>query len=519
MRKARIAAIVLSAAAWGSAWAVDLSLVEAAERGDRQTVLALIEQGADVNAAHPNGTTALHWAVHQNDVDLVRRLIKAGADVRVENDFGATPMSEAAIIGNPEIIKLLLDAGADVESPNREGQTALMAVARTGNVKAAELLIKRGANVNARERWGGQTALMWAAAQKHPEMIRLLIKHGADVNARATVRDWPRKVTAEGRPKDMNRGGFTPLLYAAREGCVPCARELLKGGADIDLHDPDRTTPLVLALMNLHWDFAKFLIEAGADVNKWDLFGQTPLYVAVDMNTLPRGGRPDLPSTDDTTGLEVIELLLKAGANPNIQLKLRPPYRNVPFDRGGDVILSTGATPLLRAARAADIPAMKLLLQYGARVDLPNAQGVTPFMAAAGMGHGSNPTRGRFKTDADAVEAVRLLKEAGADVNRQALNGTTALHAAAQLGWNETIKTLVAFNAELEIPDAKGLRPIDYAAGRYEPAFLAPPPQPLPETIGLLKQFIVAATGREPLEFSGDLSRNRRGTGGNTVAN
>src|SRR5690606_8694097 len=163
------------------------------------------------------------------------------------------------------------------------------------------------------------------AAQGHPEMIELLIKHGADPNARSVVRNWQRKVTAEGRPKDMNLGGFTPLLYAAREGCVECARKLLAGGADIDLPDPDNTT--VLALMNLRWDFAKFMIESGANVNDWDFWGNTPLYVAVDMNTLPQGGRIDLPAEDATSGIEVIELLLKAGANPNAQLKLRPPYR------------------------------------------------------------------------------------------------------------------------------------------------------------------------------------------------
>ena len=166
-----------------------------------------------------------------------------------------------------------------------------MAVARTGNVEAATLLLDAGADVNAIELWGEQSALMWAAAQKQPAMIKLLIARGADVDARGAVRNWERKVIKEPRPKDMNQGGFTPLLYAAREGCIECAKELAAGGADLDLADPHRVTPLVMALLNLHFDFAAYLIEAGADINKWDLYGRSPLYMAADTSTLPVHGQ------------------------------------------------------------------------------------------------------------------------------------------------------------------------------------------------------------------------------------
>jgi hypothetical protein len=176
------------------------------------------------------------------------------------------------------------------------------------------------------------------------------------VNARATVRAWQRRVTAEGRPKDMNRGGLTALLYAAREGHVESVRALLAGKADINLADPDGTTPLVLALMNGQWDTAKLLVESGADVNFWDFWGQSPLYMAVDMNTLPTGGRTEVPGMDATTGIEVIRLLLAKGANPNVQLKLRPPFRHAVQDRLTDPMLTTGATPLL-ARREGSRPA------------------------------------------------------------------------------------------------------------------------------------------------------------------
>jgi uncharacterized protein len=513
--KGRFAAIVLSAIAASTAWsAPEGTLIHAAENKDHAGALQLIEQGADVRAKDVDGSTALHWAAHYADVELVDKLIRAGADVNVSNDYGSSPMMEAAVLGNAQILKLLLDAGADVESPNPEGQTALMAVARTGELEAAQVLLSHKANVNAVEQWGGQTALMWASAQSQPEMVQLLVKHGADVNARSVVRDWQRRVTAEGRPKNMNHGGFTPLLYAAREGCIECARHLLKAKADINLTDPDGLTPLNLAITNMRFDFAAAMIEAGADVNKWDFFGRTPLYSAIDLNTLPRGGRPDLPSTDHLSGYDVAELLLKAGANPNAQLKLRPPYRNGVFDRGGDQVISTGAAPLLVAAKVGDAKSVALLIQYKALIDLPTATGVTPLMAAAGMGHSFNPTRGRYKTDAQAVECLRLLKEAGGEINGKDNEGLTALHSAASLGWDGTVQALVADGAQLEALDAKGLTPIDYAAGRHPRAFLEPEHIPHDSTISILRNYIVAATGRQPKEFSGTLNKQTRGTGG-----
>ncbi|MGA2879318.1 MAG: ankyrin repeat domain-containing protein [Bryobacteraceae bacterium] len=469
-------------------------LIRAVKAGDATAVSSMIKQGVDVNAPEANGTTPLHWAVYQRDAALVKRLIAAGAKVSVVNQFGSTPMQEAAVTGDAEIIKMLLAAGADVESANAQGQTALMVVARTGKVDAAKALLIAGAKVNATESFGGQTALMWAAAESQPAMIRMLLEYGAKVNARGTERDPQTRITAEPRPKDRHIGGFTPLLYVARQGDVECAKALIEGGADINMYTRDRETPLVLALENQHFDLAKYLISAGADSDKWDLYGRSPLYTAVDLSTLPTGGRPDTPSTDKTTAMEVIQMLLDNGANPNLQLKLRPPYRNVVFDRGGDQVLSTGATPLLRASKGGDNPAaMKLLLEHGALVDLPTADGVTPLMIAAGMGHGSNPTRGRYQTDDDAVEALKILLKAGADINRRAANGQTAMHAAALKGWNATIRYLAENGAALEPKDRDGKTPLDFANGNYKPAFgggVNAPPSSFPETAKLLKELI-----------------------------
>jgi ankyrin repeat protein len=507
-----LAACALAAAA--DRTALDQQLFEALKAQDPETALYALSQGADPKAREPDGTTPLHYAAHFADLRLMGALVKAGADPDARNEFGSMPLAEAAATGNADAIRLLLKAGADVEAPNPEGQTALMVVARAGKVDAAKHLLKAGADVNAREQWAGQTALMWAAAQGQVEMIRVLLKAGADANARGATREWQRRVTSEPRPKGMNRGGFTPLLYTAREGCIECARELLKGGADINRADPDQTTPLVVALMNLRFDYAAFLIKAGADVNRWDLYGQTPLYVAIDMNTLPRGGRPDLPSEDFTTGLQVAEMLLAAGANPDIQLKLRPPYRNYIFDRGGDQVLSTGATALHRAAKGGDVEAVQLLLRYKANVSLPTEDGTTPLMVAAGAGHGANPTRGRYKTDAQGAECVRLLIAAGAKVNEAApRTGNTALMAAAAHAWNETVRELAKQGADLEAQDRRGLRAIDHAAGRAERGFLEPERPPSNETIKVLRELIMAKTGREPLETKVVPPQPGRGTG------
>jgi ankyrin repeat protein len=462
--KARALGLWLALGAGGAA--AQGSLVDAARNDDHKTAVALLAERADPNQVEADGTTPLHWAVHFNDADLVIRLLEAGASVAVANDYGATPMSEAAIAANPEVLGALLRAGADVDSPNADGQTARMVIARGGNTAAAKVLIDAGADVNAREQRKGQTALMWAVAQSHPAMVELLLAHGAEVDARSTVNEWERMVTAEPRQKNLMPGGFTPLLYAARQGCLECAKQLVEAGAQVDLTDPDGVTPLLSALLNAHFDTAKYLLEAGAMVNKWDFWGRTPLYAAVDFNTLPHGGRPDRPSLDDTTALAMIDILLEAGANPNAQLKLFPPYRSLRMDRGADAILDIGTTPLLRAARGADVAAIERLVAAGALIDLPQRDGITPLMAAVGAGASSIDTRGKFRTAVEALETADALLEAGAAIDQTDARGRTALHYAAAAGYTDVALLLVERGANLTVADADGVTPVDAANGK-----------------------------------------------------
>jgi uncharacterized protein len=456
-------------------------IVDAAQRGDEASVARELEHGIDVNTRSPDGTSALHWAVYSDNARLVERLVEAGADVNATNDFGSTPLGEAAVASDLAVVKALLDAGADVDAPGKDGQTALMVIARGNNVEAARLLIEHDADVNAKEAWREQTALIWAAAQSEPGMIKLLLEHGADPNARSKPTDWQRQISAERRRQYRPFGGLTSLLYAAREGCVECVRALVEGGADPDLSDPRNVTPLIMALDNLHFDVAAYLISAGATLDMWDWWGRTPLYMAVDMNTLTPGGRPDQRSTDKATGLDIVEQILAAGANPNIQLKIQPPYRES-HDRGCDSMLNTGTTPLLRAAKTFDTAAMRLLVAHGARVDLPNSSGITPLMAAAGYGsvecdiRGYGPGIPHYLTkdvEAKSIEALQVLLDAHAGVNDRTSGGgrgrgpgQTSLFGAAFWGWNDVVSFLVQHGARVDVADAEGRTPVDAALGR-----------------------------------------------------
>ncbi|HTW65535.1 MAG TPA: ankyrin repeat domain-containing protein [Bryobacteraceae bacterium] len=466
----RAAILFLTAAvAFAATNGVPSSLINAVKSDDREAAIVLIDQHVDVNAALPDGTTALQWAAHNGDAELVERLLKAGADAKAHNQFGSSPMSEAALNGNVAVIEALLKAGADPDSPSADGETALMVISRTSNVAAADLLIEHGAHVNATEKQKDQTALMWASAESQPAMVRELIAHGADVNARERVEENLAQVSPEPRAQHLSYGGLTSLLYATREGCLTCVEDLVDGGAKLNMPDPEGVTPLIMAISNAHFDTAKYLIDKGAMINKWDWWGRSPLYCAVDMNTIPHGGRADGPSLDETTPLQIIELLLDKGANPNLQLKLLPPYRSVGADRGVDLMLTMGTTPLLRAAKALDAPAIKLLLAHGALANLPNIRGTTPTMAAAGLGSVDADTRGVYTTpdvQERSLASLQLLVGAGGEINAKDSRGQTPLHGAAFWGWNDVVQFLVEHHADLNAVDSKGKTPIDSAMGR-----------------------------------------------------
>jgi ankyrin repeat protein len=463
--------LLVAALAAAPVFAASADLAGAIKSGQRAAAVDMIaKKSADVNVAEPDGTTALIWAASLNDLDLVVRLLKAGANPNVRNQFGSTPLAEAALNSNNDMIKALLDAGANPNTAGADGQTPLMLIARTANVAGAKLLLDKGANVNVKEAQREQTPLMWAAASSQGPMMRELLARGAEVDAKSAVDLMTPLVSSEPRALPRPPGGMTAMLFAVREGCLDCVKALAEKGAKIDLPDPEGVTPLISAIFNAHFDVAKYLIEKGANVDRWDWWGRSPLYLAVDYNILPHGGRPDQPSLDETLPIDIVRVLLEKGANPNLQLKLLPPYRATGADRGVDQMLTVGATPLLRAAKAMDAPAIKLLLEHGAIVDLPNSQAMTPTLAASGMGSIDADTRGYFTTpdvQERAIASLELLLAHGGEVNGLAGRLSQApLHGAAFWGWNDVVEYLLKKGADINLKDSRGFTALDYAMGR-----------------------------------------------------
>jgi uncharacterized protein len=443
----------------------DPPLVAAAKDGDRTRAMRLIADAADVTAVEADGTTALHWAVRYDDLELAEGLLEAGADATAANRYGVTPLYLAALNGSAAMIERLLAAGADVNAVGNEGETALMTVAQTGVVAAADVLIEHGADVNAREAWHGQTALMWAAAERHPAMLERLIEAGADVDAISNVKEWERQSSDEPRAKWLPPGGFSALLYAAREGCTDCVPVLAAAGANLNQTTAEEISGVVLALINGYYDTAIALLEAGTDPNIYDYTGRGALYAAADFNTMPVSNRPApdvLPN--EHTALDVMRLALEKGADPDAALTRQAPYRSK-IDRGNDTVLTTGTTALLRAAKSADIPAIELLLAQGADPALTTRSGVNALMLAAGLGTSEQDTTGRFKKQADIIDAIDILIAQGLDVNATDRGGRTALHGAALQGYDDVVAALVERGADLTAADEDGFTALDTARG------------------------------------------------------
>jgi ankyrin repeat protein len=296
-------------------------------------------------------------------------------------------------------------------------------------------------------------------------MVKELASHGADLNARSTVNHWERDVTAEPRRKYMPLGGWTPLLFAARQGCLACAKNLAEAGADLNLQDPDGVSPAVTAIVNSHYNVATYLIEKGADVNLADHWGRAALWAAVDMHTAPHSTRPDAVESELVNSSDLVKAVLAHGADVNAPLILFPPYRSL-GDRGSDNILGIGATPLLRAAKAGDAEAIRWLLAKSADPNIPNLNGISPLLAAAGLGSRDSDTRGRYKTESDGIESVKLLLDAGADIRAADDKGQTVMHGAAFWGWSRMVQLLADHGAASDVKDKKGMTPIDSAMGR-----------------------------------------------------
>ena len=459
---AAVSVASLSAAAGGN-----LKVVDAARLGNREAVRALIAQKANVNVAEADGMTALDWAVRANDLLTVQMLIRAGANVNAASRYGMTPILFAAQNGDPAVVAALVKAGANPNSALPEGQTALMTAARTGSVESIKLLVETGANVDAKEQWQGQTALMWAASQNNAAAVKALIALGANKDERSKLLSFPEmKWETSGMVTTvLPRGGWTPLMYAARDGAADAIAALADAKADLNATDPDGTTALMYAITNAHFDTAAVLIEKGANPNVADSTGTTALYSAVDMHTMgPMLSRPSPKLVDKLDSADIVRILVAKGANVNARLKR--PIIGRHHTPTGDASLGEGTTPLARAAKSNDLQLMHVLLDAGAdpKLTLKDRTTVLMISAAGGAVVGAYAVAIPVTEDS-SIEAIKLCLDRGVDINAFKTNGTTAVHSAVQRGAPKVVRYLAEHGAKLDMKNKQGRTPLDIADG------------------------------------------------------
>jgi ankyrin repeat protein len=509
-----------AAGAVGAAAERDYATVaDAAMDRDAEAVRALLAEGADANARGAFGTPALHWLVRVGDRATVGMLLDAGADPNLLTPQGVAPLHLAIANRDVATLDLLLAAGADATVADHAGETPLMLTARVGDVGIASRLLAAGALADTRDAEYDQTALMIAARQGNVDVVRLLVAEGADVNAKTRAAAVPafRKPADNAGSKGVGivRGGWpehgmrspvpgakTPLLYATRRGDLEITKLLVDAGADLELADADDVTPLLNAILNAsiaaargtpdghaHLAVARFLIERGANVDATDWYGQTPLWAAVDVRNLDVNGPDRDNGIDRAAALELIEILLAHGADPNARTREYPPERRFLTPLGSlSWVDFTGQTPFLRAALAGDVTVMRLLLAHGADPAITTFAGTTPLMAAAGVNWVFNQT---FDEGSDALlKAVELCFELGNDIDATNSMGLAAVHGAANRGSNDILEFLAAHGAALNTADPHRRTPLVWAEG----VFLAThPPQRKPATIALLTRLLDAA--------------------------
>ena len=417
------------------------TLLDVVKAGDAAAARTLLARGGDPNSADADGSTVLHFAVENDETELIQALLAAGARARVANRHGITPLHLAATNGNATIVQRLIAAGADVNGVTPGGETALMMAARTGDPETIKALLTHGAMVDAKEGWRGQTALMWAATENNAAAIRLLVEAGADVKTKSTG------------------GSFSAFLFAVRGGHIDAARALLDSGANVNERLSDGMSALVLALYNAHFELAAFLLDRGADPNAAEQ-GWTALHQVAWSRRPNRGfNMPGAVPTGRIDSLELVRKLVAKGANVNARMTKEP------RDGNRNMLNRIGATPFVMAAKSADVPLMRVLLESGADPKIKTNDGTSALMAAAGVGvYGPGESPG---THEEALEAVKLAYEAGGgDVNDVNRDGETALLGAVYRGGAvPVIQFLSDKGAKLDVANKKQWTPLLAAEG------------------------------------------------------
>ncbi|HET7607429.1 MAG TPA: ankyrin repeat domain-containing protein [Gammaproteobacteria bacterium] len=480
-------ALLISLGAWADS-ELDAKLLDAAQKANATEVRALLAAGADANARAADGSTPLVYAAHFGDTQSVRALLGAKADPNLANRYGVAPMHEAALRADADLLHTLLEAGASVDLALPQGETPLMLASRTSGIAAVRLLIERGANVDVVEQWQGQTPLMYAAAHDRGEVAAALIAAGADVNARTPINDLPERESRVRYYVEIPVAGFTPVMFAARSGANSALRSLIAGKADLDAKTPEGFTPIVIALDNLHFDTATVLVEGGASADDGGLLG-----VVEARNRVNYVGEYQVP-TGPELSLDLLALMLSKGADLMGRMPQPLLDRDARFVPPPPKITDVA---LIRAARSADVGAMRVLIDGGADPSMRDDKrgGITPLVAVmTGPELPSLIEADRRPLEDDAIAALDFLLSRGADLTMGNDIGSTALHVAALRAYPGVIKHLAEKGADLNIGDRDGFTPLDYAVGRLPPRLRTRPPADNPAAAALME---LGARGKE----------------------
>jgi ankyrin repeat protein len=469
------------------------------------------QTGSNLNAASTEGSTALHFAVNAGEAAVVQGLLDAGADLTIRNLAGVSPLQLAITSGDTTVTRMLLAKGADAKARDEAKESLLMLAARYGDGAMASALIAAGAEVNYVEPQFGQDALMIAVRSGRPSVVEALVKAGAELNHQTPPGPEPATrapgagggSTGEGMirsgvPPEGQRlagtGKMTALLYAARDGQTDAARHLVQAGANLEVAEYNGITALLMAITNDRFAIARLLIEAGANANATDWYGRQPLWAAVESrNRDVSSATATSNGVDRDAALQLITMLVAKGANVNARIEHFPPRM------GGHAfnlsyVPTVGETPFYRASLNNDLPVMRLLLANRADPMLKTYHGTSPLAAAAGVGwvRGQTFVPGGY---AAQLEAVKLLVELGGDVNEANDMGLTPLHGAAFRWSDDVISYLVERGARLDVKDAVGRYPLTWAAGVTIPST---PPEPNPRTMALIEKLIAEGKGTGP---------------------
>ncbi len=430
--------VVIMTSAPGAA--VNAPVSDAARRGDRDAVKALLKEGADVNAPAGDGMTALHWAAQRGDAELAGILLYGGASVAAVTRIGHyTPLHIAAQVGSAAVVKALLAAGAEVTTRSSpSGVTALHLAAASGNVEAITALLDKNADVDAKEAEWGQTPLIFAASQNRVDAIATLLQRGADPKVTTKALDLGKESQLDRAARQLQQKILDTTVPKGQkatasqvQAAVQAARALLLSGklpppearqGDPNAGDrnfnPEEINPPVSAkggLTALHHavrqgylDSARALIAGGAEVNQPSAGdGSSPLLMAaingqfdLAMLLIGKGADPNLASKGNTVAP------LWATINAQWQPRTRfPQPQQMELQKANylqvmEALLEAGADP---NGRIQSHPWYMVYTGCGNRnCGLADNSGSTPFWRAA------------YSVD---VDAMRLLVKYGADPN------------------------------------------------------------------------------------------------------